>query len=85
MAVRKWNIPTFYRISVCFFILQQFEEHKIAEWLWNCDETGFCTAMASKKVLAKQGAKIMHEGGGSGREYITVLGESVCSSNTIIY
>ena len=43
--------------------------------LWNCDETGFCTAVSSRAVLAKRGSKAVHEtGGGSGREYITVLG-----------
>ena len=45
------------------------------ERIWNCDETGFCTAVATKSVLAKRGSKNVHEtGGGSGREYITVLG-----------
>lgn len=54
--------------------LQDLNETKIAKHLWNCDETGFCTAVASQKVLAKRGAKTVHEvGGGSGREYITVL------------
>jgi hypothetical protein len=43
--------------------------------LWNADETGFCTAVASTRVLATRGAKDVHEtAGGSGREYITVLG-----------
>ena len=42
---------------------------------WNADETGFCTAVASTRVLATHGAKDVHEtAGGSGREYITVLG-----------
>ena len=54
--------------------LQDLDETEIAKRLWNCDETGFCTAVASKTVLAKRGAKAVHEvGGGSGREYITVL------------
>lgn len=43
--------------------------------LWNCDETGVCTAVASKKILARRGDKNVHEtGGGSGRDYITILG-----------
>ena len=42
--------------------------------LWNTDETGFCTSMASHKVLARKGSKEVHEtSGGSGREYYTVL------------
>ena len=47
----------------------------VSNRLWNCDETGFCTAVASKAVLARRGAKEIHEtAGGSGRDYITVLG-----------
>ena len=43
--------------------------------IWNCDETGFCTAVASKSVLSRRGAKEVHEtAGGSGRDFITVLG-----------
>ena len=42
--------------------------------IWNCDETGFCTATAAKKILAKRGDRDVHETiGGSGRDYITVL------------
>ncbi|XP_065920314.1 uncharacterized protein [Dysidea avara] len=54
--------------------LDKFESEAIVERLWNCDETGFCTAVASKQVLAKKGSKAVYEVGGSGREYITVLG-----------
>ena len=47
----------------------------LANRMWNCDETGFCTAVSSKSVLTRRGAKEVHEtAGGSGREYITVLG-----------
>ena len=42
--------------------------------MWNCDKSGFCIAVASKKILAKQGKKEVHETmGGSGREYITII------------
>lgn len=42
--------------------------------IWNCDEMGICTAVASGKVLAQRGEKNVHEtGGGSGRDYITIL------------
>lgn len=42
--------------------------------LWNCDETGICTGVASRKLLARRGEKNVHEvGGGSGRDYITIL------------
>ena len=36
-----------------FTKLQDFDETEIAKRLWNCDETGFCTAVAYKTVLAK--------------------------------
>ena len=43
--------------------------------IWNCDETGICTAVASRKILTRRGEKNVHEtgGGGSGRENITIL------------
>ena len=46
-----------------------------AQRIWNCDEIGFCLAVASEKVLAKCGARNVHETtDGSNRSYITVLG-----------
>ena len=54
--------------------LQDFDEAEIAKRLWNCDDSGFCTAIASKMVLAKRGTKSVHEDAtGSGRQYIIVL------------
>jgi len=51
------------------------ETPDLASRTWNYDETGFCTAVASKAVLTRRGAKEVHEtAGGSGRDYITVLG-----------
>ena len=48
---------------------------ELAKRLWNADETGLCLDATSKKVLAWRGTKAVYEvGGGSGREYITVLG-----------
>ena len=45
----------------------------IADRIWNCDEMGFCLGVASKKVLARRGAKFVHDtAGGSDRSYITV-------------
>ena len=39
------------------------------------DKTGFCTAVGSQRVLARRSLREVHEtGGGSGRDYITVLG-----------
>lgn len=50
--------------------------------IWNCDETGFCLTTTSKKVLAKRGDRDVHETvGGSGREYITLLG-AACADGT---
>lgn len=55
--------------------LDSLGEEELAQRLWNCDETAFATDVASKKILARRGDKNVHEtGGGSGREYITVLG-----------
>ena len=42
--------------------------------IWNCDETGICTAVASRKIITRRGDKDVHETGGvSGRDYITIL------------
>ena len=47
----------------------------LASRLWNADETGFSLAIASGQILAKRGSRDVHEtGGGTGREYVTVLG-----------
>ena len=55
--------------------LDILERSDLASRLWNADETGFCTAMASHTVLARRGSKAVHEtAGSSGRDYITVLG-----------
>ena len=55
--------------------LGELPPEELAKRLWNCDETAFATDTASKKILARRGAKQVHEvGGGSGREHITVLG-----------
>ena len=56
-----------------------FGELKIADVgdlgdrIWNCDESGICTSVASTRVIARKGARFVHETtGGSGREVITV-------------
>ena len=46
---------------------------ELSQRLWNCDETAFATASASRSVIARRGAKSVYETmSGSGREYITV-------------
>ena len=58
----------------CDIGFSELDADDIQHRVWNCDESGFCTAVASKKILAKRGEKAIHETmGGSGREYITVL------------
>ena len=48
---------------------------EVAKRLWNADETGLCMDTTSKSVLARRGARVVYEvGGGSGREFVTVLG-----------
>ena len=45
----------------------------LGDRLWNCDESGVCTSVVSSTVLARRGAKWVHETtGGSGREMTTV-------------
>ena len=46
--------------------------------LWNCDESGFCLGLTSKKILARKGSRAVHEvGGSSDHQYITV---NICGS-----
>ena len=55
--------------------LDELSEDEVASRLWNADETSHCLDATSTKVLARRGAKSVYEiGGGSVREYITVLG-----------
>ena len=47
--------------------------HDYEQRIWNCDETGFCLGVTSKKVLARKGMRAVHEvGGSSDHQYITV-------------
>lgn len=62
--------------------LSKLSPEELKHRVWNCDETGFCTSVASKKILAKRGDKDVHDTlGGSGREYITILGAG-CADGT---
>jgi len=67
---------------MCNLYLQElFEKYKLDKLspseqerrIWNCNETGVYTAVASRKLLVRRGEKNVHETGGSGREYITIL------------
>ena len=58
----------------CDIGFSDLNQDDVQHRVWNCDESGFCTAVASRKILAKRGEKQVHETmGGSGREYITIL------------
>ena len=60
--------------------LADLPQDELHHYLWNCDETGFCTAQASRKIIAKRGDKDVQDTiGGSGREYFTVLGAGSAS------
>ena len=49
-----------------------------AQRVWNADETGFCLGSTSKKILARQGDRSVHEiGGASDHQFITV---NVCGN-----
>ena len=58
---------------------EMYRKLKILEYsdcacrIWNCDESGICTAVVSQQILAKRGSRWVHEtGGGFGQETITV-------------
>ena len=52
--------------------------------LWNCDESGFMTSVASKRVLARRGARVVYDvQGGSGRQMFTILAGGSASGITI--
>ena len=54
----------------------------LQQHMWNCDESGFCTSSTSMKIIAKRGDRNVQETvGGSGREYITILG-ACCADGT---
>ena len=54
--------------------LTSLPTNELQHYIWNCDETGFCTSAAVSKILAKRGDKdVQVTMGGSGRDYITVL------------
>lgn len=56
----------------------------LASRLWNADETGFCTSVSSSRVLARRGARDVHEtSGGTGREHYTVLGAGAANGTRL--
>ena len=62
--------------------LKDLSADDLKHQMWNCDESGFCTSTASRKILAKRGDRCVHETvGGSGREFITILGAG-CADGT---
>ena len=60
--------------------LADLSQYVLEQHIWNCDDTGFCTAQASKKVIAKRGKRDVHDTmGGIGREFFTVLAAECAS------
>ena len=50
-----------------------FSDPATAQRLWNCDETGLCTAAGAKSLLVKRGSRQVSEvSSGSDHEYITI-------------
>ena len=50
-----------------------FSDPATAQHLWNCDETGLCTAAGAKSLLVKRGSRQVSEvSSGSDHEYITI-------------
>ena len=73
VAINAWILKV--KLVVEGAGLGDLTTEELAKRMWNCDETAFATDVASKRILARRGEKNVHEtGGGSGREYITVLG-----------
>ena len=73
-------------VKVTAFVkeLKILDAPDLSSRLWNTDETGFCTSVASRRVLARKGAKEVHEtSGGSGREYYTVLAAGAADGTRI--
>ena len=53
-----------------------------AQRLWNCDETGLCTAVSAKSLLVRRGTKQVNAvSSGSDYEYITV--QTACSASGV--
>lgn len=76
-AIEEVVSSFFQRVNNLFEKMGLTTAADLGNQIWNCDETGFCTAVASKAVLSRRGAKTVHEtAGGSGRDFITVLGMS---------
>ena len=76
-SLDKWyeGVKVFFESTV--FFRHGRPLHDIADRIWNCDETGFCLGVTTKKDLAKKGEKFVHvhvhdTAGGSDRAYITV-------------
>ena len=66
------------KVSDLLQTLKIAHAHDLGCRLWNCDESGICTSVVSSTVLARRGAKWVHETtGGSGREVTTI---HVCGS-----
>ena len=60
--------------------LADMPPEELQHHIWNCDETGFCTAQVCQKIIAKRGDKAVQDTiGGSGREYFTILGAGSAS------
>ena len=61
------------RSGIRYRKLKITDKHDFGDRLWNCDESGVCTSVVSSMVLARRGAKWVHETtGGSGREITTI-------------
>jgi hypothetical protein len=83
-AASKENIEQFHRsLLKCLKDNGLDKRSDLACHLWNCDESGFTTSVAAKKVLARRGARVVYDiQGGSGREMFTILAAGSASGTT---
>ena len=61
------------KVSELLQLLRTTDAPDLGDRLWNCHKSGVCTSVVSSTVLARRGAKWVHEiTGGSGQEITTV-------------
>ena len=55
----KW----FSKVNTLFHDIgfEDMDKNDLQHWIWNCDETGFCTSVIAKRILAKRVEKEAHE------------------------
>lgn len=73
-AANRWQPEGFFaKVTNLLWSQKLLDAPDLGDQLWNCDESGICTSVASSTVLARRGSKWFHETTGeSRREVITI-------------